>query len=65
MIKVELEGNLVDVKVKGMNKVSDVISKLGISVEEYIALLNGEVVTEHESVSSGDTLKFVRVWSGG
>lgn len=65
MIKVELEGNLVDVQVKGMNTVLDILSKLGISAEEYIALLNGEVVTEHESVSSGDVVKFVRVWSGG
>ena len=60
-----MEGKSVDVEAGGIRTILDVLAKLGISVEEYVALLNGEVVTEHESVSSGDKVKFVRVWSGG
>ena len=62
-MKVELEGEVREVK--GNRKLTEVMEELGISPEEYICVLNGEVVTEFEVAKDGDVVKFVRVWSGG
>jgi sulfur carrier protein ThiS len=63
MVKVKLEGEVKNVKASGTIK--DLMGFLSITPEEYLSVLNGEVVTEHEPFSSRDTVKFVRVWSGG
>ena len=63
MVKVEVDGKIRDMKVKGTIK--DILSALDLNVDDYVAVLNGEVVTEHEPFAPDDTVKFVRVWSGG
>jgi sulfur carrier protein ThiS len=63
MVKVELDGETREVEASGT--IREVMAALGLHVDDYVALLNGAVVTEHEPFSPGDTVKFVRVWSGG
>lgn len=43
----------------------DLMNKVGISPEEYICVVNGEIVTEKEKFSVKDEIRFVKVWSGG
>ncbi len=62
-MKVEFEGKVREVR--GGRKLIEIMKELGVSPEEYICVLNGEVVTEFEVAREGDTLKLVRVWSGG
>lgn|GEM_PF-2162966 len=70
MIKVELEGKTKEIELHPISKgksltLKDLILELAINLEDYILVLNGEVVTEFESPKDGDSLKLVRVWSGG
>ena len=62
-MKVELEGNTKEVEFEG--KLIDLMAKLNITPQEYVCILNGDVVTEFEEVTQNDSVKFVRVWSGG
>jgi sulfur carrier protein ThiS len=59
---VEVEGR--ERKAEGAT-VEELMASLGVSPEEYVAVLNGQVVTELEAVPPGSRLKLVRVWSGG
>lgn len=63
MVSVEIGGKVSDIDFRG--KLIDLMAELGVSPEEYVCLLNGEVVTEFEDASPGDRVKFVKVWSGG
>ncbi|MBR9690025.1 MAG: hypothetical protein GOV01_03965 [Candidatus Altiarchaeota archaeon] len=65
MVKVELEGVVTELSIKGSTIILDIMTSLKITPEEYVSILNGEVVTEREPLSKNDELKFVRVWSGG
>ncbi len=65
MVTVKLEGKVKSVNVGEGATVKDVMEKLGLLLDEYVPVLNGEVVTELDAVKEGDRLEFVRVWSGG
>ena len=64
MVKVYVDrlgdkGNL-DVK-----SVSELVSLLGINLEEYIIVKNGELVNQDVGFESSDEVKFLSVVSGG
>ena len=61
----EGERREMEIEVRKGEKVEDVMKKLGLIIDEFVPILNGEVVTELEELREGDTLEFVRVWSGG
>jgi len=46
-------------------KIGDVFRELGLNVEEYIPVSNGNIVTEHDEVKDGDLLTLYPVVSGG
>lgn len=62
MVRVEVEGRVKNAEARTVRELMD---HLGVNPEEYVAVLNGEVVTEAEPLSPGDSVKLVRVWSGG
>lgn len=64
-VDVELEGVKESVSVSPGSAVEDVMAALGVTPEEYLAVLDGQVVTEKEPVPDGARLELVRVWSGG
>jgi len=45
--------------------IGEILRKLGFSTEEYIAVVNGVVVTEFEKVREGDEIILFPVVSGG
>ena len=61
----ERERREMEIEVRKGEKVEDVMKKLGLVIDEFVPIVNGEVVTELEELREGDTLEFVRVWSGG
>lgn len=63
-IKVDLEKKIQNVELNG-NTIKDLMDELTLILDEYVPILNGSVVTELEKLSEGDSVKFVRVWSGG
>ncbi len=46
-------------------RVDALLQRMGLRLEEYIVIRNGEVLTEKDWVSSTDTVELVRVISGG
>ena len=65
VVKVIVEGKERKVEIGEGKKVEEIMRELGLILDEYVPVLNGEVVTELEKVRPGDKLEFVRVWSGG
>ncbi|MBR9680759.1 MAG: MoaD/ThiS family protein [Candidatus Altiarchaeota archaeon] len=65
MVKVVFEGQTKKISTKKNMKIVDILKQLNKNPEEYITVLNGEVVTEFETVKEKDIIKLVRVWSGG
>ena len=63
-IKIELENKTQEVEMVGKT-IKDLMDQLKLVLDEYVPILNGSIVTELEKLSEGDTVKFVRVWSGG
>ena len=63
-IKVELEKKMQNVELTGKT-IKDLMTQLDLILDEYVPILNGTIVTELEKLSDKDTVKFVRVWSGG
>lgn len=49
----------------GSVKVRDVLAKIGLMINEYIVVKNGQVVTEDDVVEDGDQLVVYPVKSGG
>ena len=64
-IKIKIEKEEREVEVGRGKKIAEIMKDLGLILDEYVAILNGEVVTELEEVKPGDRLEFIRVWSGG
>lgn len=46
-------------------KVEDAIKALGLNPVEYVAVLDGRLVPEDETIEGGATLKLIPVVSGG
>ncbi|MBR9681605.1 MAG: MoaD/ThiS family protein [Candidatus Altiarchaeota archaeon] len=63
-IKVEMKDKLQNVELAGKT-VKDLMTQMHLILDEYVPILNGSVVTELENLSEGDSVKFIRVWSGG
>ena len=63
-IQVELEKKSQSTELKGKT-IKDLMNQLNLILDEYVPILNGTVVTELETLSEGDSVKFIRVWSGG
>ena len=64
MIKVVFLRDKKSLEIEAEN-VSEVFSKLSLLKEEYVAIKNGKIVCEDESLSKGDTLELFTVASGG
>ncbi len=45
--------------------VKDLMEELQLSSEEYIATIDGKIVTEDHEIQEGDEITFVPVVSGG
>ena len=65
VVKVIFEDKTEDIKIKDGIKIIDLLKQLDKNPEDYLTVLNGEVVTELEVLKDEDVLKLVRVWSGG
>ncbi len=52
-------------EVEASGTVLNVLGELGLSPQEYIASLDGEVVPVDEPVKDGDAVVLVRIVSGG
>ena len=63
-IKVEIEKKTQNTELVGKT-IKDLMTQLNLILDEYVPILNGTVVTELETLSEGDSVKFIRVWSGG
>ena len=48
-----------------VKSIKDIISKLELNEEEFIIVLNGELVTPEAKIKIGDDIKFLSVISGG
>ncbi len=48
-----------------VRSISEIVEKLKLNLEEYIIVLNGELVSENVKIKDGDSLKFLSVVSGG
>lgn len=46
-------------------RVDALLKRLGLRLEEYIVIRNGEVLTEKDWVCTSDKIELVRVISGG
>ncbi len=58
-------GDVVEVDVGGVVSVRELLRRLGLSVQGYVVVRGGEVLTEEDVVSPGDELEVYRVASGG
>ncbi len=47
------------------SSVGETLEHLGIPAEQYLVLLNGEIVTTDQALMDGDTIRLVGVISGG
>jgi sulfur carrier protein ThiS len=47
------------------SNVGETLEYLGIPAEQYLVLLNGEIVTTDQALMDGDTIRLVGVISGG
>lgn len=65
MVKVKVGEKEIEIEVGKGKRIKEIMDELGLILDEYVPILNGEVVTELEEVREGDKLEFVRVWSGG
>ncbi len=63
MVKVKYQGRIFQFE-EGI-RVGEVFEKLSLNPEEHLAVLNGQLKTEDEKLSSGDELEIIRVVSGG
>ncbi len=57
--------NFEEIDLDNNNTVLDVFDRLGIPIETHVVLKNGKLVCEHEKLSDGDNLVFMRVGSSG
>ncbi len=46
-------------------RIKELLEKLGILIEEYVVVKNGEVTTEDDTVEDGDEIVLYPVVSGG
>ncbi|NPA99730.1 MAG: MoaD/ThiS family protein [Crenarchaeota archaeon] len=53
------------IEVSNPTSIREVLERIGLSPEEYVVSRNGEVVSEDEQVSDGDTIILYPVVSGG
>ncbi len=63
MVKVKYQGKTFQFE-DGIT-VGEIFENLSINPEEHLAVLNGQLKTEDEKLSSGDELEIVKVVSGG
>jgi sulfur carrier protein len=50
---------------KGNLTLSQVYKRLGLDIESYLAVRDGEIITEDRLLKDGDMVKLVPVISGG
>ncbi|MBP8625850.1 MAG: MoaD/ThiS family protein [Syntrophorhabdales bacterium] len=60
---VELDGKIM--KVENAPTVLRLLKKLSINKEIYLVIVNDRLVTEDHRLNSGDSVKLVKVVSGG
>jgi sulfur carrier protein len=53
------------VEVEGDESIGDILRRLGLNPEEYIVVVNGELVTIQDKVRDGSVITLYPVVSGG
>ncbi len=68
-VKVEIDKGgplkVLEVDVKEGTMISDLFRHMGLVRESYIATINGRLIPDHVKLKNGDTIRLVRVSSGG
>lgn len=62
-VKMILRKKEYEVEAKGTLK--DALKQLNLSPEAYLAMRNGEMITEDEVLKDGDVIQLIAVISGG
>lgn len=62
-VKMILRKKEYEVEAKGTLK--DALKQLNLSPEAYLAMRNGEMITEDEVLKDGDVIRLIAVISGG
>lgn len=65
MVTVVLDSSRERLELAARSTVRDAAVRTGLSPEECVASLNGEIVPDDEPLSQSDKIEFFRVVSGG
>ncbi len=64
-VKVLLEGKEKVIEINEGATIEDVMEKLGVNPEEYLAVVGGEVVPDNMQVKDNISIKLIKVVTGG
>jgi sulfur carrier protein ThiS len=54
-----------EIQLEGTLTLKEAFKQLGLSPEMYLAIRNGEMLTENDALKNGDVIKLIAVISGG
>lgn len=63
MVKIIIEGKEIELEKGG--QVYQIMSRLDLNPEEFLALKDGRLIPDDEYVGDGETIEFLRVTSRG